>query len=76
MTINQITTFTYVATVYIASIDSRAAQQCNVPPYFYAVKWLRPASTAFLLPENATDWYSGYVHTVSLSLFFGFSFRV
>ncbi len=26
---------------------SKFTQQCNVVPYFYAVYWLRPASSAF-----------------------------
>ena len=44
-------------------MDSTATQQCNLFPNDYAVYWLPPASSAFLLPrkmqltgwENATD---------------------
>ena len=30
-------------------MDSRATQQCKMFPYVYAVYWLRPASSEFLL---------------------------
>ena len=33
-------------------MDSRATQQCNLPPYLYAVHWLLPATWL----ENALDW--------------------
>ena len=30
-------------------MNRRATQQCNMSPYVYAVYWLPPASSAFLL---------------------------
>ena len=33
-------------------MDSRATQQCNMCPYVYAVYWLPPASSGFLLARK------------------------
>ena len=37
---------------------SKFTQQCNVVPYFYAVYWLRPASSAFSLARKC-NWLAG-----------------
>ena len=36
-------------------MNRRATQQCNMSPYVYAVYWLPPASSAFLL-ANKCNW--------------------
>ena len=36
-------------------MDSKAAQQCNICPYVYAVYWLRSASSTFYWPGNAIE---------------------
>ena len=36
-------------------MGSRATQQCNLPPYVYAVYWVPPDSSAFLLARKCSS---------------------
>ena len=47
----------------------KAIQQFNVSPYIYAVYWLRPGSSAFLLARKC-NWLAGIIVMSGLKNFY------